>query len=451
MQFQITTFGCKVNQAESAGLASVLTAHGLTETKETAEADVLIVNSCAVTGESVRKAKQLIRSLRRRNPEALLLLTGCWPQAFSDDDFSGADFVTGTRDRAALLSWLFEALKARPASGGERQITPYRKGDPFSEIPCADTTRTRAFLKIQDGCNQFCSYCIIPYARGRCRSMPLDRLRQEAAALSAQGFREIVLTGINLGFFGDDTGCTIADAVEICAEQTGFVRVRLGSLEPERMTPALLDRLSHCEKLCPQFHLSLQSGSDSVLRRMNRRYTAAEYRTLAENIHRLFPGAALTTDVIVGFPGETEAEFAETLAFVREIGFAKVHVFPFSQRAGTRAAAMPDQVPPAVRAERAARLSALADEIRSAHLASRVGQRLSVLVEGEKQQNAQTFFSGHTPEGTLVKIFTENCEKGLQNSLICVTIEGYEQDSLTAVYRSGEEPEHGQSRTGCAE
>lgn len=438
MRFQIMTLGCKVNQAESAGLASVLTEKGLTQTKITAEADVLIVNSCAVTGESVRKVKQLLRSLRRRNPSALLLLTGCWPQAFPEDDFSGADFVTGTRDRAALLSWLSEALTQRASQSGQ-QITPYRKGDAFSEMPCADTTRTRAFLKIQDGCNQFCSYCIIPYARGRCRSMPLDRLRQEAAALSAKGFREIVLTGINLGFFGDDTGCSIADAVEICAEQEGFIRVRLGSLEPERMTPELLARLSRCDKLCPQFHLSLQSGCDSVLKRMNRRYTAAEYRALAENIHRLFHGAALTTDVIVGFPGETEEEFAETLAFVREIGFAKVHVFPFSQREGTRAARMPDQVPPPVRAERAARLSALADEIRSAHLASRVGERLTVLVEGEKQQNAQTFFSGHTPEGTLVKIFTENCEKGLQNSLICVTIKGYEQDSLTAVYRSGEE------------
>ena len=449
MKFQILTLGCKVNQAESSGLAAVLTEHGLTRTQETAEADVLIVNSCAVTGESVRKAKQLIRSLRRRNPGALLLLTGCWPQAFPEDDF-GADFVTGTRDRAALLNWLFDALRSCPAGSGQ-QITPYKKGDPFSEMPCADTTRTRAFLKIQDGCNQFCSYCIIPYARGRCRSMPPDRLRKEAAALSGKGFREIVLTGINLGFYGDDIGCTIADAVEICAAEEGFVRVRLGSLEPERMTPALLSRLSRCEKLCPQFHLSLQSGSDTVLKRMNRRYTAAEYRTLAENIHRLFPGAALTTDVIVGFPGETEEEFAETLAFVREIGFAKVHVFPFSQREGTRAAKMPGQVPPAVKAERAAQLSALADEIRSAHLASRFGQRLTVLVEGKKQQNAQTFFSGHTPEGTLVKIFTENCEKGLQNSLICVTIERYEQDSLTAVYRGGEEPEYGQGGTGCAE
>ena len=434
MRFQIMTLGCKVNQTESAGLAAVLTEQGLEQTTDTASADVLIVNSCAVTGESVRKVKQLLRSLRRRNPSALLLLTGCWPQAFPEDDFAGADFVTGTRDRAALLNWLTDALSARETAGGQ-QITPYKKGDPFSEMPCADMSRTRAFLKIQDGCNQFCSYCIIPYARGRCRSMPLDRLRKEAAVLSEKGFREIVLTGINLGFFGDDTGFTIAEAVEICAEQAGFVRVRLGSLEPERMTPALLERLSHCEKLCPQFHLSLQSGCDSVLKRMNRRYTAAEYRTLAENIHRLFPGAALTTDVIVGFPGETEEEFAETLAFVREIGFAKVHVFPFSQREGTRAAQMPDQVPSAVKAQRAARLTALADEIRSAHLASRVGQRLTVLVEGEKQQNAQTFFSGHTPEGTLVKIFTENCEKGLQNSLICVTIEGYEQDSLTAVFR----------------
>ncbi|MBR3449180.1 MAG: tRNA (N(6)-L-threonylcarbamoyladenosine(37)-C(2))-methylthiotransferase MtaB [Oscillospiraceae bacterium] len=427
MRFKIMTLGCKVNQAESSGLAQALRERALTEADSAADADFLIVNSCAVTGESVRKAKQLLRSLKRRNPQAKLILTGCWPQAFPEDEFEDADFVTGTKNRDALLDYIMQAQAEMPS----RCIAPYQSGDAFSVLPCADTTRTRAFLKIQDGCNQFCSYCIIPFARGRCRSMPPERLDAEAKRLAEAGFREIVLTGINLGFFGTDTGQPLAEAVSVCAAQPGVLRVRLGSLEPERMDQETLEALAACEKFCPQFHLSLQSGCDRILKRMNRRYTAAEYRALAAKIRSIFPHSALTTDVIVGFPGETDADFEETLRFVEETGFAKVHVFPYSPRTGTRAAEFPDQVPQSVKAERAERLSALADDIRRKHLAGMVGQTVEVLAEREKQQNAQRFYQGHTPDGTLVKIFPENAEKGLQNCVICVTIEGYEDDCLT--------------------
>ncbi len=433
MKFQIMTLGCKVNQTESSGLAQMLCAKGYEETDSTESADFVIVNSCAVTAESVRKTKQQLRSIRRKNPGARLILTGCWPQAFPSDDFAGADFVTGTKNRDAIPEWISAQM---PESGDTKVILPYQKEDAFSPLPCADTTRTRAFLKIQDGCNQFCSYCIIPYSRGRCRSMSPERLREEAASLAAQGFREIVLTGINLGFFGTDTGQSLYDAVRICAEQEQFCRVRLGSLEPERLDIRTLEQLASCEKFCPQFHLSLQSGSDTVLKRMNRRYTSGDFRALAEQIHALFPQAALTTDVIVGFPGESEAEFQETLDFVQEIGFAKVHVFPYSRREGTRAAAFPDQIPQTVKTARAAKLKAVADAIRRKHLSRFVGQTVSVLVEGEKEQNAQRYSQGHMPDGTLVKIFAENAEKGLQNSLICVTIEGYEDDCVTGSVRA---------------
>jgi len=434
MRFFIATLGCKVNQTESSGLSEALRNAGHLPSDSAEAANLVIVNSCAVTAESVRKTKQLLRSIRRRNPKAKLVLTGCWPQAFPEDDFSDADYVTGTKNRDAMLSWISEQM---PQSG-LTAILPYQSGDVFSDLPCADTTRTRAFLKIQDGCNQFCSYCIIPYARGRCRSMPPERLEQEARALAEQGFREIVLTGINLGFFGMDTGQSLSDAVAVCAAQPGFCRVRLGSLEPERMDSDTLRQLAGCEKFCPQFHLSLQSGSDTVLKRMNRRYTAAEYHALAESIHRLFPDSALTTDVIVGFPGETEQEFQETLDFVREIGFAKVHVFPYSVREGTKAASFPDQIPQQIKTQRAARLKALADEIRRTHLSKLVGKTVSVLVEGEKEQNAQRYSQGHTPDGTLVKIFPENFQKGLQNSLICVTIKGYEDDCVIGEIVSAE-------------
>ena len=428
MLFYIHTLGCKVNQAESSGLAQILTEKGHQPAKNETEAELFLVNSCAVTAESVRKTGQALRRIRRLYPAALIVLTGCWPQAFPEDDFSGADFVTGTKHREALLEWL-DTVSRKP----EVQIDRYEKADTFSELPCADLTKTRAFLKIQDGCNQFCSYCIIPFARGRCRSMPPERLRSEVQALAGAGFREIVLTGINLGFFGTDTGQTLADAVELCAAQEGILRVRLGSLEPERMDTETLRRFAACEKFCPQFHLSLQSGCDAVLKRMNRRYDTAQYRALAEEIHRLFPDAALTTDVIVGFPGETDEQFEETCRFVQEIGFTKVHVFPYSAREGTRAAAFPDQVPQEIRMRRAGKLTEIANEIRKAHLSRFTGRQVSVLVEGEKQQNAQRFYQGHTPDGTLVKIFPENAEKGLQNSAICVTIEGYEDDCLLGV------------------
>ncbi len=435
IRYRILTLGCKVNHAESSGIGSVLRQNGMLPAEDDADADVFILNSCAVTAESVRKTRQLLRSLKRKHPQAKRILTGCWPQAFPDDDFSDADFITGTKNREALLQWLADSVDSGAASD-EKQISPYQTGDVFSPLPCADTDRTRAFLKIQDGCNQFCSYCIIPFARGRCRSMPPERLAEEVRALAEQGFREIVLTGINIGFFGMDTGQTLADAVRICAAQEGIMRVRLGSLEPERMDAETLQAFAACEKFCPQFHLSLQSGCDSVLKRMNRRYTAAEYRALAAEIHALFPDAALTTDVIVGFPGETDADFEETCRFVQEIGFSKVHVFPYSVREGTRAAGFPDQVPQNVKTQRAARLTQIANEIRKRNLSAYVGRTVSVLVENEKQQNAQRFFQGHTPDGTLVKIFSENAEKGLQNSVICVTIEGYEDDCLRAVYHA---------------
>ncbi len=428
MKVKIFTFGCKVNQAESSGLQEMLLSQGLTLADTIESADLVIVNSCAVTDESVKKVKQLLRSVKRKNPAALLALTGCWPQAFPEDDFCGADYVTGTKDRAAMLEWVFASMKARPDTQ-ETCITPYKSAsDVFSSLPCADTTKTRAFLKIQDGCNQFCSYCIIPFSRGRCRSMPKKRLEAEVASLAKQGFREIVLTGINLGFFGIDTGQDLADAVELCASFPEIQRVRLGSLEPERMTDETLDRLAACEKFCPQFHLSLQSGSDTILKAMNRRYSAAEYADLAARIHARFPDAALTTDVIVGFPAEHETEYQETVAFVKKIGFAKVHVFPYSQRAGTKAAAMPDQIPQNIKNQRSADLTAIANELRRAHLAGYVGRSAEVLVEGKKRQNAQTFFQGHTKDGTLVKIFDENAEKGLRNATICVTIDSYEDD-----------------------
>lgn len=434
--FKIFTFGCKVNQADSAGLRQQLLKAGFWEGELAQDADCLIINSCAVTAESVRKARQTLRSLRRRFPKAAIVVTGCWPQAFPEDAFDGADIIVGTKERERIPELLMAHFRCAHQEAC-RAVVPYlpKGGEPFSELTCADTQRTRAFLKIQEGCNQFCSYCIIPYARGRCRSMPVARVAEEALQLAKQGFREIVLTGINLGFYGIDTGESLADAVAACAAPDTICRVRLGSLEPERMDREMLLQLAECEKFCPQFHLSLQSGAESVLQRMRRRYDPIGYCRIVDGIRAVFPEAAITTDVIVGFPGETDADFEKTVGMVKKIGFAKVHIFPYSPREGTPAAAMPDQISGDVKNQRAAVLATVAAECTCQHMAGYVGRTVSVLVECKKYQNAQSFYQGHMADGTLVKIFAENGEKGLQNSVICVTIEAYMDDCCIAHLR----------------
>lgn len=315
MKAAFYTLGCKVNQYETQAMMKQMAAAGY-EVEEHAggAADVLVVNSCTVTGESDRKLRQLLRRLRREHPEAVIVLTGCMPQAFPDKaaELADADIVLGNAQRSAVAAHV-EAFLARH----ERLVDIPHHAAAYERLSVDDFQgRTRAFVKIEDGCNRFCSYCIIPYARGRVRSRPLEELREEVAALAGRGFREVVLVGINLTAYGQDTGADIADAVSTAAAPAGIRRVRLGSLEPDHLTDALIARLAAQPKLCPQFHISLQSGCDATLRRMNRHYTSAEYAGLCARLRAAFPGCALTTDVMVGFPGEDEDEFAQSLAFV---------------------------------------------------------------------------------------------------------------------------------------
>lgn len=263
--------------------------------------------------------------------------------------------------------------------------------------------RTRAFVKIEDGCNRFCSYCIIPYARGRVRSRPLAEMRREVEGLAAQGYTETVLVGINLTAYGQDCGLTLCDAVESVCAVGGIRRVRLGSLEPDALTPAVIRRLAAQPKLCPQFHLSLQSGCDATLRRMNRHYSAGEYAAVCGGLRRAFPGCALTTDVMVGFPGEDEGEFAQSLAFVEKTGFAKVHVFAYSPRPGTPAAKAPGQVPSAEKAARSRRMAAVCDRVRDALLREKIGKTAEVLVETRTKDG---MVEGYTADYTPVRVKT---------------------------------------------
>ncbi|WP_276796074.1 tRNA (N(6)-L-threonylcarbamoyladenosine(37)-C(2))-methylthiotransferase MtaB [Ruminococcus champanellensis] len=419
------SFGCKVNQYETNALRGMLSQEGIQPVEQPEDADLILVNSCTVTASSDRKVRHALRSLRSRCPKAKIVLTGCLPQAHPDAAqlCPEADLITGTKDRATLIQRIRQLMESAVPWDG---VTPYTPGEGYELLPPAENAdRTRAFIKIQDGCNQFCSYCIIPYARGRCRSKPREALAQEAAQMAQAGCREAVLIGINLAFYGMEWQGDLGDAVDICCAVPGIDRVRLGSLEPEKLSDDLLRRLAAHPQFCPQFHLSLQSGCDRTLRAMNRHYTTAEYADLAARIRQIFPDAALTTDVMVGFPGETEADFARSLEFVREMGFAKVHVFPYSPREGTVAARMPEQIPSPEKRRRAALMGETAAASRRAFLRSQVGKVMPVLFERSADP---AWHRGYTPNYTPVKISAKKGEKSLRKSVFRVIIKSSEPD-----------------------
>ena len=398
MRAAFYTLGCKVNQYETQILEQLFSEGGFELVPPTCPAEVYVVNSCTVTSAGDKKTRQALRRFRRLSPNAAIVLTGCFPQAFPQDAarITEADIITGSQNRGGLLSVVQRFLENR-----ERivEVTPHTAGEPFEAMRAGSfLERTRAFVKIEDGCDRYCSYCIIPTARGPIRSKALPALSEELRGLALAGYREVVLVGINLSSYGKETGWRfcLADAVELACGVPGIERVRLGSLEPELLSPRDIARLAAQPKFCPQFHLSLQSGCAATLRRMNRHYTPDEYRSLATALRGAFGNAALTTDVITGFPGETEEEFLESLAFATELCFAKVHVFPYSEREGTRAASM-EQVPKAVRDERAARMAAACEESRRAFLLSQLGRTEQVLFEAPSPLGAEGYTKNYTP------------------------------------------------------
>lgn len=423
MKVSVITLGCKVNQYESQSMLGDLAAQGYTVDGGAAESDVVIVNSCTVTAESDRKVRQALRRARRENPSAVIVLAGCMPQAFPEESgrLMEADIVLGNSNRSVLAHDIQDFLASRRRIV---DITPH--GDMFEPMRVGHFfERTRAFVKIEDGCNRFCSYCIIPYARGRVRSKSMDDLQAELAQIAANGYREVVLTGINLSAYGQENNLTLCDAVDAACKVDGIDRVRLGSLEPERLDEDIIRRLREHPKLCPQFHLSLQSGCDATLKRMNRHYTTGEYRTIVNNLRGVFPNAAITTDIMVGFPGETEEEFRQSLAFEREIGFAKAHVFVYSRRPGTVAAKMDGQVPRRIGEERSAEMIRAARQTRKAFLERQIGLTEPVLFEQKHQQDA---YEGYTVNYTPVRVFSG---EDLRGRILPVRITAAEEDSCT--------------------
>ena len=398
MNFNILTLGCKVNQYESQAMREDLLRHGFVLSNDKEKADVTVINTCTVTSVSDAKNRKLIHRVRRQNPDGIIVLTGCMPQAFPDDTeaFEGCDIVIGNRERAKLIPSIEAFMR------DQRQFIEIpehlNKGAQYEDLTVSSFgEHTRAFIKIEDGCNRFCSYCIIPYARGRVRSKPLEKLKAELQTVADNGYREVVLVGINLSAYGQGENFDLADAVDAACAVNGIERVRLGSLEPEQMDAQMIERLSRQNKFCPQFHLSLQSGCDKTLNAMNRHYDTAEYRRIVENLRSAFDNAAMTTDVMVGFAGETEEDFSASMEFVRSIGFSKVHVFPYSVRKGTKAEKMPDHVSPAEKEKRAKQMGELVEQSRQAFLRSQVGSTEEVLFERLRHGYLEGYTKNYTP------------------------------------------------------
>ncbi|PWJ11509.1 tRNA (N(6)-L-threonylcarbamoyladenosine(37)-C(2))-methylthiotransferase MtaB [Ruminococcus flavefaciens] len=414
------TFGCKVNHYETECMKELFRGADFAIADSPEGADAVVINSCTVTSSGDSRALAALRRTRAALPDAVIALTGCYPQANREEaeQLPEADIIAGTKHRSRIAGMVQSCLAERRRIV---ELSDYSSEDIFEPLKCTRfDSNTRAFVKIQDGCNQFCSYCMIPYARGRCRSKPLDVLRSEVRAIAEGGVKEIVLSGINLAFYGREFGADLADAAEICAATEGIERIRLSSLEPEMMSEQLLTRLRALPQFCPQFHLSLQSGCERTLKAMNRRYTAAEYLALTEHIRSIFPDCSFTTDVMVGFPQETDEDHAESVDFVRRVGFAKVHVFRYSRRKGTKADKMSGQVPESVKTLRWQEMTAAAEEKREEYLRAQVGKTVPVLFEREKSPE---FHRGYAPDYTLIKISRKNPEKSLRNQIISVIIE----------------------------
>ena len=422
MKVAIYTLGCKVNQYETQAMEQSLRARGHEVVDFADAADAYVVNTCSVTAVSDQKSRQIIHRAKKQHPEAVVAVCGCYSQTHAEEvGRLEVDLIAGTGDRTGFLDLLEQAV------GEKRHIEAIDQSFErrvFEVLPAGGmASRTRAMLKVEDGCVNFCTYCIIPYARGPVRSAPLETAVTQTAQLAAEGYREIVLTGIEISSWGRDlkNGKSLIDLLEaICAAVPG-VRVRLGSLEPRTITEEFCRRAAALPNLCPQFHLSMQSGCDATLKRMNRKYDTARFYESVELLNRFFDRPAVTTDLITGFPEETEEEFAQTLDFIRRCGFAQMHIFPYSVRPGTPAAKM-RQNPKAVKEERAHRAAAVAAEMHRAYLEGCVGRVYPVLFEQPKNGR----FSGHAPNYMEVLADGENLHNIVQN----VQIIGIDGDAL---------------------
>lgn len=430
--------GCKVNAYETEAMQEILEKHGYEIVPFGEKADLYIVNTCSVTNIADRKSRQMLHRAKKMNPDAVVAAAGCYVQSAGQEllQDGAVDILIGNNEKENLPE-ILRAWEEEHAAAHIRDLTHEKEYERLSLSRTAG--HTRAYVKIQDGCNQFCSYCIIPYTRGRVRSRRMEDILQEVRALAANGYQEVVLTGIHLDSYGVDLeGEDLFTAVRRIAGVEGIRRIRLGSLEPRIMTEEFVAGLAAEKKLCPHFHLSLQSGCDGTLRRMNRKYTTEEFRVCCERLRKYFDHPALTTDVIVGFPGETEEEFGVTVEFLKEIDFYETHVFKFSRRKGTRADRMPDQVPEQVKSARSDVLLALTEENSRRYRERLIGRTVEVLMEEECRFQNAPYQTGHTAE--YVKIAVPGGES-LDNRMVPVRVEGFlEPDVLYGKIQGQDSP-----------
>lgn len=419
MRVSFYTLGCKVNQNETGALAQLFEASGYTVVDTEEAADVYVVNSCTVTNFGDQKSRKWLRRQKREHPGAVTVLTGCYPQAFPEEAaaIAEADVVTGSGNRRAILAAVQQVLDGT----AERvvDIRPHEKGEKFEELPMDRfAEHTRAFVKVEDGCNRRCAYCVIPRARGPVRSRAESSILEELRRLVQTGYREVVLTAISLPSYGTDTGTGLAELVEHAAAVPGIDRIRLGSLDPDMLTDEDIRRMAAVPQLCPQFHLSLQSGCDKTLRAMRRPYTTAQYAEVVEKLRKAFgeEELSLTTDVIVGFPGETEEDFEASMAFVTAQRFLKVHVFPYSRRSGTPAYDFPDQIPEHEKEARSRRMNEAVEAVRAEEAAAMQGRKAEVLLETPL---SNTLFTGYTKQYLPVVVTAPGYKSG---DIVTVTL-----------------------------
>ncbi|MGN0135939.1 tRNA (N(6)-L-threonylcarbamoyladenosine(37)-C(2))-methylthiotransferase MtaB [Anaerotignum sp.] len=386
--------GCKVNQYESEAIAELFAEKGYEIVGIDEEADVYVINTCTVTNFGDKKSRQLIRKVKRQNENAIVAVVGCYAQTAPQElmKVEGVNLVIGTKDRAQIVEMVEQYDKSHGVENHVSDIMKERVFEPLSIQKLAN--RTRAYLKIQDGCSQYCSYCIIPYARGPIRSREPQEVLAEVKRLAENGFKEVVLTGIHVASYGKDRRDTsLLEILRQVHEVEGIERIRFSSIEPNVVTEEFARAMAELPKVCDHFHLSLQSGCDKTLKEMNRKYDTEKYRQAAATLRKYLPHVALTTDIIVGFPGETEEDFQASYDFAKEIGFAKIHVFPYSPKRGTPAAARKDQLPNAVKSERSHKLIALSDKMAADFLQEYVGQDVEVLYERMVEDDV---YEGHT-------------------------------------------------------
>ena len=422
MKVAFYTLGCKVNQYETQVVQQQFFENGFEVVEPSNEADIYIINSCTVTATGDKKTRQIVHRFKKKNPDAVIVLTGCFPQAYPKDaeEIEEADIVTGTRDRSDIFNLVQQFI------GDKKRvikIVPHEKGEAFEKMCTRGFfERTRAFVKIQDGCNRYCSYCIIPTARGPLRSKAIEDIIEEISFLAEKGYKEVVLVGINLSLYGNEYGTRLIDAIKAACSVEGIERVRLGSIEPELITDDDLKEMASLKEFCPQFHLSLQSGCTDTLKRMNRHYTADEYAELVEKIRNAFENPAITTDIMVGFPSEDEREFKESCEFVERVRIAKAHVFAYSRRPNTRADKMPNQVTKAEKEKRSRKLIEVCDKVRAEFLQTQVGFVAKVLFETFDEKLG---YFGYSENYTPIYV---KCEKDLRGEIFEVKIIGSADD-----------------------